>query len=64
MLRDPLAAKKFLLTLFGQKINCKTRKTPLEPLDLLATVGKSCVCMSVSVLVSVCVCVKKDVVVL
>ena len=59
MLRDPLAAKKFLLTLSGQKINCKTRKTPLEPLDLLAMVGQSCVCVSVSVLVSVCVCVEE-----
>ena len=44
-----------------QKI-CKTRKkTPLEPLDLLAMVGQSCVCESgrvlVSVSVSVCVCV-------
>ena len=55
MLRDPLAAKNFLLTLFGQKINCKTQKTPLEPLDLLDTVGQSCVYVSVSVLVSVCV---------
>ena len=62
MLRDPLAVKKFLLTTFWSKNFCKTRKTPLEPLDLLATVGKSCVCMSVSVLVSVCVCVKNDVV--
>ena len=64
MLRDPLAAK-ILADPFWSKINCKTRKTPLEPLDLLATVGQSCVCVSVSVLVSVCVCVvKNDVVVL
>ena len=45
MLRDPLAAKKkFLLTLFWSKIFAKPeKKTPLEPLDLQATVGPSCV---------------------
>ena len=59
MLRDPLAAKKNLADPFWSKINCKTRKTPLEPLDLLATVGQSCVCVSVSVLVSVSVCVEE-----
>ena len=64
MLHDPLAAKKVLLTTLVPKMNCKNpKKTPLEPLDLLATVGQSCVCVSVSVLVSVCV-VKNDVVVL
>ena len=57
MLRDPLAVKKFLLTPFWSKNNLQNpKKTPLEPLDLLATVGQSCVCVSVSVLVSVCVC--------
>ena len=55
MLRDPLAVKKILADPLWSKINCKTRKTPLEPLDLLAMVGQSCVCVSVSVLVSVCV---------
>ena len=54
MLRDPLAVQKFLLTTCGLKIICKTRKTPLEPLALLATVGQACVC--VFVFVSVCVC--------
>ena len=59
MLRDPLAVqKKFLPTTCGPKMFRKTRKTPLEPLDLLATVGQSCVRVSesVSVLMSVCVC--------
>ena len=55
MLRDPLAATKILADPLWSKINCKTRKTPLDPLDLIATVGQSCVCVSVSVLVSVCV---------
>ena len=63
MLRDPLAVQKFLLTTCGPKILQNPKKNPLEPLDLLATVGQSCVCVSVSVLVSVCV-VKNDVVVL
>ena len=67
MLRDPLAVqKKFLLTTRGPKIlqNPK-KKTPLEPLDLLATVGQSCVCVSVCISECVSVCVaKNDVVVL
>ena len=66
MLRDPWQSKNVLLTTFwSPKIFFykNPKKTPLEPLDLLATVGQSCVCVSVSVLVSVCV-VKNDVVVL
>ena len=37
-------------------------ENPQEPLDLIATVGQSCVCLNVSVLVSVCVsvCVVKN----
>ena len=60
MLRDPLAVQKILADHLWPKNICKTRKTPLEPLDLLATVGQSCVCESVNVLVSVCVCVRGD----
>ena len=45
MLPDLLAVKNVLLTTFGPKFFAKTRKkTPLEPIDLLATVGQSCVC--------------------
>ena len=69
MLRDPLSVKNVLLTTFGPKKVEKTpfakTKIPLEPLDLLATVDQTCVCVNVSLLVSVCVCVvKNDVVVL
>ena len=40
-------------------------ENPQEPLDLLATVGQSFVCVNVSVLMSVCVCgVKNNVVTL
>ena len=62
-MRDPLAVqKKFLLTTLVKNILQNPKITPLEPLDLLATVGQSCVCVceSVSVLVSV----KDDVAVL
>ena len=45
MLRDPMAAKKVVLTTLVPKMNCKNpKKTPLEPLDLLAKVGQSRVC--------------------
>ena len=60
MLHDPLAVqkKKFLLTHCGPKnVLQNPKKTPLEPLDLLAMVGQSCVCESGRVLVSVSVCV-------
>ena len=58
MLRDPLAVQKILADHLWSKKFCKTRKkTPLEPLDLLAMVGQSCVCESGRVLVSVSVCV-------
>ena len=60
MLHDPLAVQKILADHLGPKIFAKPEKTPLEPLDLLATVGQSCVCESVSVLVSVCVCVETN----
>ena len=57
MLRDPLAVQKILADhLWSKNILQNPKKTPLEPLDLLATVGQSRVCVSVSVLVSVCVC--------
>ena len=60
MLRDPLVAKKFLQTTCWSKNNLQKpeKKTPLEPLDLLATVGQSrvCVCVYVCLCVSVCVC--------
>ena len=53
--RPPGGHKNSCWTLVVQKI-CKTRKkTPLEPLDLLAMVGQSCVCVCVFVSVSVCV---------
>ena len=63
MLRDPLAVKKLLLTTCGQKIFAKPEKY-LEPLDLLATVGQSCVgvCVCECVIVKVNV-LKNDVVV-
>ena len=51
MLRDPLAAKKFADHFGLKKIAKSRKKNPLEPLDLLATVGQSCVCECV------CVCV-------
>ena len=61
MLRDPLAVQKILADHLWSKNICKTRKkTPLEPLDLLATVGQSGVCVCVSVLVSVSVCVETN----
>ena len=64
MLRDPLAVQKILADHFGPKIFAKPKKTPLEPLDLLATVGQSCVCVCESVIVlvsvSVCLCVCGD----
>ena len=64
----PWRSKNVLLTTFGPKTPiCKNpKKKNLEPLDLLATVGQSCVCVNVGVLFSVrvCVCVKNDVVVL
>ena len=54
----PWRSKNVLLTTFGpKKPHLQKPKKPLEPLDLLATVGQSRVCVSVSVLVSVCVCV-------
>ena len=58
MLRDPLTVKKCFADHFWSQKNpiCKNPKKTLEPLDLLATVGQSCVCVNVSVLVSVCVC--------
>ena len=57
MLRDPWQSKNVLLTAFGPKNPSlqKPEEKNLEPLDLLATVGQSCVCVNVSVLVSVCV---------
>ena len=55
----PWRSKKFLLTTCGPKNLAKPEITPLEPLDLLATVGQSCVCVRVSVLVSVSVCVEE-----
>ena len=59
MLRDPLAAKKCFADHFGPKNKLqKPEKTPLEPLDLLATVGQSCVCECQCV--SECVCVVKN----
>ena len=57
MLCDPLSVKKcFADHFWSQKPNWQNPKKTLEPLDLLATVGQSCVCVNVSVLVSVCVC--------
>ena len=53
MLRDPLAVKNFLRPSFESKIFAKPEKY-LEPLDLPATVGQSCV--GVCACVSVCVC--------
>ena len=47
MLRDPLVVKNDLLTTFGPQnpiLQKPEKKTPLESLDLLATVGQSCVC--------------------
>ena len=69
MLRDPCWSKNVLLTTFGPKTPfAKPEEKNLEPFDLLATVGQSCVRVNVSVLASVCVCVcvcvKNDVVVL
>ena len=49
MLRDPLAVRKLADPFSGQKKFAKPEKY-LEPLDLSATVGQSCVC------VCVCVC--------
>ena len=55
MLRDPLAVKKFLLTLFGSKNICKTRKirNHLTYQPLLASHVRECVCVSVFVKVNV-----------
>ena len=51
----PPGSQKICRPLWSQK-NCKIpKKTPLEPLDLLATVGQSCVCECVCVWVCVCV---------
>ena len=63
MLRDPLAVKKFLADHMWPKIFAKPEKY-LEPLDLLATVGQSCVgvCVCECVIVKVNV-LKNDVVV-
>ena len=44
MLRDPLAVQKLLATHFRIKKFAKPEKY-LEPLDLTATVGQSCVCV-------------------
>ena len=54
----PWRSKNVSLTTFGptKNPNLQTRKKTLEPLDLLATVGQSCVCVHVSVLVSGGVC--------
>ena len=63
MLRDPLLVKKcFVDHLWSPKTHLQKPKKTLEPLDLLATVGQSCVCVceSVNVLVSVSVCVRGD----
>ena len=49
MLRDPLAVQKLSLTTRVPKNCAKPEKTPLEPLDPLATVGQSCVCVKVLV---------------
>ena len=52
----PCRPKNVLLTTCGPiKPICKIRKKNQEPLDLLATLGQSCVCVNVCVLVSVCV---------
>ena len=67
MLRDPLSVNKCFADHFWSKNpNLQKPEKPLEPLDLLATVGQSCVCVNVGVLFSVrvCVCVKNNVVVL
>ena len=54
MLRDPLSVYKCFADHFWSKNpNLQKPEKPLEPLDLLATVGQSCVCVNVSVLVSV-----------
>ena len=54
MLPDPLAGPKTLADhLWSKKYLQNPKKTPLEPLALLATVGQACVC--VFVFVSVCV---------
>ena len=48
MLRDPLAVKKnSCRPLVVQKYLQNPKKTPLEPLDLLAPLGQSCVCVCV-----------------
>ena len=50
MLRDPLAVQKILADhLWSKNFLQNPKKTPLEPLDLLATVGQSCVCVRVLV---------------
>ena len=57
MLRDPLAVKKNSgRPLVVQKFLQNPKKTPLEPLDLLATVGQSCVCVCECEFEGVCVC--------
>ena len=61
MLRDPLSAKKFLRPSRGQKYLQNPKN--LEPLDLPATVGPSCVGVNVCVCVKVSV-LKNDVVVM
>ena len=53
LLRDPLAVQKIADPFPDQKNFCKNRKY-LEPLDLAATVGQSCVCECVCVCVCVC----------
>ena len=61
MLRDPLAVQKIFADHLWPKNICKAReKTPLEPLDLLATVGQLCESVIVLVSVSVCLCVCGD----
>ena len=61
MLHDPLSVKKcFVDHLWSPKTHLQKPKKPLEPLDLLATVGQSCECVRVSVLGSVFVCVVKN----
>ena len=51
----PWQSKKRFAVYFWSKKNQlqKPEKIPLEPLDLLAAVGQSCVCVNVSVLVCV-----------
>ena len=62
MLRDPLSVKKcFADHVWSKKPQfAKPEEKNLDPLDLLATVGQSCVCVNVRVLVSVGVCVLKN----